>query len=87
MPFRTLRFTQRRSLVTSLFGVTFIATVATVSASTFLPCPVRTQKGRYMDVEKQENVHSAGVPIVVVAGRPKRWIEEKQPPRTSFKGS
>lgn len=74
---RTLRLTQRRSVVSSLFGITFLASVVTVSATTILPCPARPSKGRYADAPAEK---TALPPIpVVIAKRPKRWIEETYP--------
>ena len=50
---RTLAFrlTSRRArpLTSSLFGVTFLACLFTVSASLVLPCPVHPQRGRFAD--------------------------------------
>ncbi|TFK29298.1 hypothetical protein FA15DRAFT_664222 [Coprinopsis marcescibilis] len=75
---KVLRLTQRRSFVSSLFGFTFAATVLTVSASEFLPCPVRTHKGRYADSDQQELPRFAPEDVNV-SKRPRRWIEEKLP--------
>jgi cytochrome c oxidase assembly factor 2 len=74
---RLLRLSQQRSFVSSLFGFTFIATCLTVSASNILPCPVRPERGRFADSDKE------GLPMkggqVKVVKRPRRWIEEKVP--------
>ena len=52
--YKVLRLTQRRSFVSSLFAVTFFATVLTVSASEILPCPARPIKGtRFADSQEQ----------------------------------
>ncbi|KAJ7283825.1 hypothetical protein C8J57DRAFT_1121603 [Mycena rebaudengoi] len=75
---RALRFTQRRTFVSSLFGFTFFATVITVSASNILPCPARSNKGRYADSEL-ERMDADGARSVTVAKRPRRWIEEVHP--------
>jgi cytochrome c oxidase assembly factor 2 len=80
---RTLRYTTRRNLISSLFGLVFTATVVTVSASNLLPCPARPRRGRYADAD--EAIDARGMAeasrqsIVVVAKRPKRWIEETDP--------
>ncbi|KAH7918832.1 hypothetical protein BV22DRAFT_1075891 [Leucogyrophana mollusca] len=68
---RTLRFThqQRRTVVSSLFVLTFFASVLTVSASNILPCPVRHNRHRYADSERRQGA-------AVVEKRPRRWIEE-----------
>ena len=66
----------RRSLISSLFGFTFLASVATVSASAFLPCPV--PRGRYADAH--EIASAAGRAPAVVEKKPRRWIEETRPP-------
>ncbi|KAJ6629160.1 hypothetical protein B0H10DRAFT_1988185 [Mycena sp. CBHHK59/15] len=76
--YRALRFTQRRNFVSSLFGFTFFATVITVSASNILPCPARPNKGRHADSEL-EGMDADGVRRVIVAKRPRRWIEEVHP--------
>lgn len=67
---------QRRSFVTSLFGVTFFASVVTVFASTILPCPARRDRSRWAEssTEKLDN-HE-----VEVVKRPRRWIEETKVP-------
>lgn len=75
--YRVLRLTQRRAFVSSLFGLTFIASVITVSASNILPCPVRPNRGRFLDSEEEGLMTSEG--SVKVVKRPKRWIEEKHP--------
>ncbi|KAJ7591237.1 hypothetical protein C8J56DRAFT_557672 [Mycena floridula] len=79
MSFR--RLTQGRAFISSLFGFTFFATVITVSASNILPCPARPNKGRFMDT--YEDQQPLDVPVVIVDGKKKRWIQEKHPaPRT-----
>ncbi|KXN86352.1 hypothetical protein AN958_10214 [Leucoagaricus sp. SymC.cos] len=74
--YRVLRLTQRRAFVSSLFGLTFIASVITVSASNILPCPARANRDRFLD-SGHESMVSEGP--VQVAKRPRRWIEEKHP--------
>ncbi|KAF8211293.1 hypothetical protein K438DRAFT_1709368 [Mycena galopus ATCC 62051] len=75
---RTLRFTQKRQFVSSLFGFTFLAAVVTVSASSILPCPARPNKGRYADSDDDQSGITEG--RVIVAKRPpRRWIEEVHP--------
>jgi len=79
-----LRFTQGRTFVSSLFGFTFIATVVTVSASKILPCPARPDKSRSLDSDEQVQ---SNLPVIVVAGKPKKWIEEKHPATTCRGGT
>ena len=71
---KALRFTQRRSFVSSVFGFTFIAAVVTVSASNLLPCPARPERGRFADSDD-----SVGNNPVVVRKQKRRWIEETRP--------
>ncbi|KAF7965997.1 hypothetical protein HWV62_32710 [Athelia sp. TMB] len=75
---KTLRFSnhQRRTFVSSLFGFTFFASVLTVSASPYLPCPVRPSKLRFADDE--ERAEGQGRRVTVIEKRPKRWIEERK---------
>ena len=74
---KVLRLSQRRSVISSLFGLTFIATCLTVSASNILPCPVRPERGRFADSDN--GAASAKDGQVKVVKRPRRWIEEKAP--------
>ncbi|KAK0468037.1 uncharacterized protein EV420DRAFT_1502494 [Desarmillaria tabescens] len=74
--YRALRFTKRRTFLSSIFGATAAATVLTVSASNLLPCPARPDKSRFAD-NGVDTVQLTGK--VVVAKRPRRWIEEKNP--------
>ncbi|TFK43353.1 hypothetical protein BDQ12DRAFT_674829 [Crucibulum laeve] len=74
---KVLRLTQRRSFVSSLFGITFFAAVLTVSASNILPCPVRPSRGHYADSD-EEIMGVTKVPVTIVK-RPRRWIEEQYP--------
>jgi cytochrome c oxidase assembly factor 2 len=69
----------RRTIVSVLFGLTFMASVATVSASNVLPCPARPNRHGYADsLEKDEKFDPQT--RVTVAPRPRRrWIEEKTP--------
>ncbi|KAJ7086721.1 hypothetical protein C8R44DRAFT_820885 [Mycena epipterygia] len=79
---RALRFTQQRQFVSTLFGLTFLAAVVTVSASSILPCPARPKKGRYADSEEEDGMGMAageGARRVTVAKSPRRWIEEVYP--------
>jgi cytochrome c oxidase assembly factor 2 len=74
------RLTTRRarSVTSSLFGVTFLACVLTVSASNVFPCPAHSQRGRFADGEPD----SSRRPMprtVVVEKRARRWIEERRP--------
>ena len=74
---KLLRLSQRRSVISSLFGLTFIATCLTVSASNILPCPVRPDRARFADSDNQGPPMKNG--RVKVVKRPRRWIEEKTP--------
>ncbi|KAH9951777.1 hypothetical protein B0H21DRAFT_684439 [Amylocystis lapponica] len=80
-PTRALHFTNRhrRNFVSSLFGLTFLASVVTVSASAILPCPAHNHGARYADGRREgvEGQRSA----TVVEKRPRRWIEETGPRR------
>ncbi|KAI0370271.1 hypothetical protein BV20DRAFT_966934 [Pilatotrama ljubarskyi] len=73
-----LNHRQRRKFISSLFGLTALASIITVSASTILPCPA--DRGRYAD---DGSAHGAaplsGRRVVVVEKRPRRWIEETRP--------
>ncbi|KAH9964311.1 hypothetical protein BJV74DRAFT_303854 [Russula compacta] len=73
------RLTTRRarSLTTSLFGVTFLACILTVSASDMFPCPAHSQRGRFADGDDNEGPSSRRA--IVVEKRPRRWIEERHP--------
>ena len=76
---------QRRKFISSLFGLTFLASVVTVSASAILPCPVN--RSRYADGDAEgpaaTNMSAYGRRPVVVEKKPRRWIEETRPvPRT-----
>ncbi|KIJ56564.1 hypothetical protein M422DRAFT_197547 [Sphaerobolus stellatus SS14] len=64
---------QRRSFVTSLFGITFLASVITVVASTIIPCPARQRKEAWAEIT------DGGMGSVKGRGRQRRWIEEKLP--------
>ncbi|EJF62965.1 hypothetical protein DICSQDRAFT_41535, partial [Dichomitus squalens LYAD-421 SS1] len=66
---------QRRTFISSLFGFTFLASVITVSASAFLPCPAN--RGRYADGETRGMEGLSGRrSVTVVEKKPRRWIEE-----------
>ena len=67
---------QRRTFIASLFGLTFFASVATVSASAFLPCPVN--RSRHADAHEQAPAGGRRGPTVVEK-KPRRWIEETRP--------
>lgn len=75
------RFTNRnhRSLTSSLFGLTFLASIITVSASAVLPCPVRPVRTRFADNGEQIGEDKGKAYSTVVEKRPRRWIEEKPP--------
>ena len=73
---------QRRTFISSLFGLTFLASVVTVSASAFLPCPVN--RGCHAD-GKGPGMHTGYANangkrgVTVVEKKPRRWIEETRP--------
>jgi cytochrome c oxidase assembly factor 2 len=71
---KVLRLSQRRSIISSLFGLTFIVACLTVSASNILPCPVRPERGRFADSDNETAMKEGQVKVVK---RPRRWIEEK----------
>ncbi|KAI9453101.1 hypothetical protein BJY52DRAFT_866395 [Lactarius psammicola] len=73
------RLTSRRarSLTSSLFGVTFLACLLTVSASNVLPCPAHPQRGRFADGDEEGGPQNRRA--TVTEKRPKRWIEERHP--------
>ncbi|KAG2369983.1 hypothetical protein BDR07DRAFT_1322608 [Suillus spraguei] len=71
-----LTYQQRRTLVSTLFGLTFFASVLTVSASNVLPCPVRPDRSRYSDTERKAGGKR---PAPVVEKMPRRWIQERSP--------
>jgi len=68
----------RRKAISSLFVLTFFASVVTVSTSNGLPCPARHNRRAYLDSEddgtgrKNANVH-------VVEKKQRRWIQETRP--------
>ena len=65
---------QRRTFVSALFGITFFASVLTVSASNVLPCPVRPDRNYHADSER--GAQGDGSPVAVEK-RPRRWIQER----------
>ena len=75
------RLTTRRarSLTSSLFGVTFLACVLTVSASNMFPCPAHSQRGRFADGDIDSSRHPLRSRTVVVEKRARRWMEERHP--------
>ncbi|KDQ64741.1 hypothetical protein JAAARDRAFT_145829 [Jaapia argillacea MUCL 33604] len=77
---KALRFNhhQRRNFISSLFGLTFIGAVLTVSASSVLPCPARSDRARFADGESGEAYQKGR--ITIVEKRPRRWIEENKLP-------
>lgn len=77
---RVLRFAKGRAFITSLFSITFFATVITVSASNVLACPARPKRGTFADTDR--NVLMNGREVVVVARKTRKWIEEKPPADT-----
>ncbi|KAJ3803070.1 hypothetical protein GGU11DRAFT_299931 [Lentinula aff. detonsa] len=73
---RALRFAQGRTFITSLFSVTFFATVLTVSASNVLPCPARPERKTFADADQTLLMRGE---VVVVSRKTRKWIEEKPP--------
>ncbi|KAJ3995197.1 hypothetical protein F5050DRAFT_1574112 [Lentinula boryana] len=73
---RVLRFAQGRTFITSLFSVTFFATVLTVSASNVLPCPARPERKTFADADPTLLMRGE---VVVVSRKTRKWIEEKPP--------
>ncbi|KAG8218371.1 hypothetical protein J3R82DRAFT_3991, partial [Butyriboletus roseoflavus] len=65
---------RRRTFVSALFGLTFFASVFTVSVSNVLPCPVRPDRNYHADSERKAR---GGGSLVVVEKRPRRWIQER----------
>ncbi|KAF8138172.1 hypothetical protein EV363DRAFT_1313336 [Boletus edulis] len=65
---------QRRTFISTLFGLTFFASVLTVSASNVLPCPIRPDRNYHADSERK--ARGGGSPAVVEK-RPRRWIQER----------
>jgi cytochrome c oxidase assembly factor 2 len=69
---------QRRSIVTTLFSLTFAGAVVTVGASTLFPCPaLAKRKGGDSSLQKplDGDLHRS----VVVIRQPQRWLEERRP--------
>ncbi|KAF8558995.1 hypothetical protein OG21DRAFT_1454084 [Imleria badia] len=74
MPVLRMTHQQRRTLISTLFGVTFFASVLTVSASNVLPCPVRPDRNYHADSERKAR---GGESPAVVERPPRRWIQER----------
>ncbi|EPT03549.1 hypothetical protein FOMPIDRAFT_1115841 [Fomitopsis schrenkii] len=72
---------QRRKIVSTLFGLTFLASIVTVSASNVLPCPAH-DRGRFADGEIRRGLNGQRT-VTVVEKRPRRWIEEAQPKQSN----
>ncbi|OSC99176.1 hypothetical protein PYCCODRAFT_1470443 [Trametes coccinea BRFM310] len=78
-----LNYRHRRKFITSLFGLTFLASVVTVSASAILPCPA--DRGRYADGAEAHGAAAAAAALsgkrgsAVIEKKPRRWIEETRP--------
>ena len=78
-PFR-LTTRRARSLTSSLFALTFLGCVLTVSASNVLPCPAHTHRGRFADGDNDgDHRPPSGRRAITVEKRPKRWMEERDP--------
>jgi cytochrome c oxidase assembly factor 2 len=67
-----------RKLVSSLFALTFFASVLTVSASNVLPCPARSNRSRYADVD-ESRVNAVKKKDGTPEKRSRRFIEETKP--------
>ncbi|KAH0839648.1 hypothetical protein J3R83DRAFT_566 [Lanmaoa asiatica] len=65
---------QRRTFISALFGLTFFASVLTVSASNVLSCPVRPDRNYHADSERKARGDRSPA---VVDKRPRRWIQER----------
>ncbi|KIM27603.1 hypothetical protein M408DRAFT_330031 [Serendipita vermifera MAFF 305830] len=72
----------RRTIVTALFGLTFLASVATVSASDVLPCPVRPSRHSFADSGEPSDEQALPSQITRMSRPRHRWIEERIPPKT-----
>ncbi|KAG1715923.1 hypothetical protein ID866_1212 [Astraeus odoratus] len=83
--YKALRITpqRRRTFISTLFGLTFFASVLTVSASNVLPCPVRPDRNRYADSEEGNRGKHAPTTI---EKRPRRWIQERTIPEDASRG-
>ncbi|PCH41424.1 hypothetical protein WOLCODRAFT_71284 [Wolfiporia cocos MD-104 SS10] len=68
---------RRRTVVSTLFGLTALASIITVSASNVLPCPAH-DRGRFADGMKKDGMNGRHA-VTVVESRPRRWIEETHP--------
>ncbi|KAG8758967.1 hypothetical protein FRC14_007018 [Serendipita sp. 396] len=81
----TFRLTSRnrRTLVSVLFGVTFLTSVATVSASDVLPCPARPRRTSFADSSDYKDAYETPSSVTVAPRPRRRWIEERIPPKTS----
>jgi cytochrome c oxidase assembly factor 2 len=79
MPPRTIRFSpaQRRHAVSSLFALTALGAVVTVTAAQLLPCPVRKHRVRFADDGSSPDAPPTMSGPPIVERRPRRWIEEK----------
>ena len=88
---RLPRFTPsaRRSAISSLFALTFISSILTVSASSILPCPARpagrdylneAEEGRGVKSARRESQRSEE-DVIVLSRKSHHWIEEKTPRR------
>ncbi|KIM68727.1 hypothetical protein SCLCIDRAFT_105265 [Scleroderma citrinum Foug A] len=75
---RVVRITpqRRRALVSTLFGLTFFASVLTVSASNVLPCPVR----------RDRNLHAESEGVITGEKKSRRWIQERTIPQDTCLG-
>jgi len=69
---------KRRKAVTSLFALTFFASVVTVLSSNGLPCPARHDRRAYLDSE-DGGTGTKNASVRVVEKKQMRWIQETRP--------
>jgi len=72
---------KRRKAISSLFALTFLASVVTVSTSNGLPCPARHDRRAYLDSEG-DGTGRKNAKVHVVEKKQRRWIEETRPTPT-----
>ncbi|KAI0267241.1 hypothetical protein BGY98DRAFT_1025533, partial [Russula aff. rugulosa BPL654] len=69
------------SLTSFLFGLSFFASIWTVSTSNVLPCPAHPHRGRFAVDGNNVGDHqpSNGRRAIIVEKQPRIWIEEHHP--------
>ena len=72
---------KRRKAISSLFAVTFFASIITVSTSNGLPCPARRDRRAYLDSE-DDGTGTKNASVHVVEKKQRRWIQETRPTPT-----